>query len=81
MKPSLLNPHKEIEASITRIYGFSRDADFGYIGTIAAGTFSGRRGKKIFGYEYMGRDNKAMTLRTVLIISQHKKRNGKVNIC
>ena len=66
MKPSLLNPHKKIEASITRIYGFSRDADLGYPFTITAGTFYSRHGQEIFDNEYMGWDNKAMTLGTVL---------------
>jgi len=55
MKSSLLNPHKKIEASIMRIYGFSRDADFGYTFTTTSGTFLGCREKKIFGNEYMGR--------------------------
>lgn len=59
------NPHKEIKASIMRIYGFSRDADIGYTCTAIAGTFYSRPEKKIFGNEYMGRDNKAMTLNTV----------------
>jgi hypothetical protein len=54
MKSSLLNPHKKIEASIMRIYGFSRDADFGYTFTTTSGTFLGCREKKIFGNEYMG---------------------------
>ena len=54
MKHSLLNPHKEIEASIMRIYGFSRDADIGYICTTAAGTFLDCREKKIFGNAYNG---------------------------
>jgi hypothetical protein len=63
MKPSLLNPHKEIEASIMRIYGFSRDADIGYTHTTTAGTFSDRPEKKIFGNEYMGmgKENKRLS--------------------
>ena len=62
MKPSLLNPHKKIEASIMRIYGFSRDADIGYAFTTTTGTFYSRRGKKIFGNEYMGEGMKKQWL-------------------
>ena len=52
MKSSLLNPHKKIEASIMRIYGFSRDADFGYIWAIPSGTFLSRSGKGISCFLY-----------------------------
>jgi len=53
MKHSLLNPHKEIEASIMRLWFFTR-CWLWYTFTTTSGTFLGCREKKIFGNEYMG---------------------------
>jgi hypothetical protein len=68
MKHSLLNPHKEIEASIMRIYGFSRDADFGDTCTTATGTFLGCHEKKIFGIrDHQDRHQSMVALQIALV--------------